>query len=81
MKTFGIHATSSLYWQGEGGEESIPIAFTISKLPSPFLQKIHYHIEKFSTQQITTSVLASKMDFRLSLKRANSSNMDGDNYR
>ena len=34
MKTFGIHATSSLYWQGEGAEESIPTAFTISKLSS-----------------------------------------------
>jgi hypothetical protein len=39
MKTFEIQATSSLYWQGECGEESIPIAFTISKLLSPFLKK------------------------------------------
>jgi len=39
MKTFQIHANSSLYGQGEGGEESIPIAFTVSKPPSPFLKK------------------------------------------
>ena len=31
MKTFRIYATSSLYGQGEGVEESIPIAFTVSK--------------------------------------------------